>query len=530
MYTVIVADDEYELRQSMIDAINWNQIGFEVVGEAENGAEALELVERLEPDLLLTDIKMPFISGIELARRVREVRPSMQIAFLSGYDDFQYAQQAIQYNIIKYLLKPISCEQLQAELEDIRRLMDERQQLFITHNDSDIMQLRMERFLMSLLLDTDVMSSAPGRLEEFEQSAKELQLISHAENSSRFHVMVSCFLDSEHQLITNHQHINALDAIAKKHVNCGSFYSQGKIITLLEGMEWEMEKYMNIITNEIIQTTKRVMNQECYIGVGSMFDQLTMAHSSYHEARNAMEYGQGAHLNLSFIKDIERKSNLHYEYIDSISVELERLMKTSSKEDIVQYITAVCSNVDMSMDLDMFTMHMIFSTCKLVRALCDDAAANEFFAKASMMSTVMAKHTLEEKRKDILELCIQCKDMINKQNRMNAQVICDDLMELINQEYSKEEFSLTMASERLFISASYLSALIKKTMKESFVVLLTKKRMEVAREKVLYSSAKVLDIAIECGYSDQHYFSYCFKRQFGMSPIKMRGKQTNEKG
>lgn len=93
MYTIVVADDEEELRSAIVRRINWKEIGFLVVGEAENGIEALELVDRLEPDLLLTDIRMPFISGIELARQVREARPATQIAFLSGYDDFTYAQQ-----------------------------------------------------------------------------------------------------------------------------------------------------------------------------------------------------------------------------------------------------------------------------------------------------------------------------------------------------------------------------------------------------------------------------------------------------
>ena len=104
-YTVVVADDEEEIRRSLVRRVKWEEIGFEVVGEAENGADALELVEKLEPDLLLTDIKMPFLSGIELARAVREVRPMVQIAFLSGFDDFTYAQQAIQYNIVSYMLK-----------------------------------------------------------------------------------------------------------------------------------------------------------------------------------------------------------------------------------------------------------------------------------------------------------------------------------------------------------------------------------------------------------------------------------------
>ena len=108
MYTIVIADDETELRQALIRRIDWESVGFQVVGEAENGIEALELVGKLEPDLLLTDVRMPFMSGIELAREVREIRPTMQIAFLSGFDDFTYAQQAIQYNIISYMLKPIS--------------------------------------------------------------------------------------------------------------------------------------------------------------------------------------------------------------------------------------------------------------------------------------------------------------------------------------------------------------------------------------------------------------------------------------
>ena len=115
LYTVIVADDEDELREAVCTMIPWEDYGFCLVGNASNGLDALQLVEKHEPDLLLTDIRMPFISGIELARQVREIRPATNIAFLSGYDDFEYAKQAIQYNIISYLLKPISAEELTVE-------------------------------------------------------------------------------------------------------------------------------------------------------------------------------------------------------------------------------------------------------------------------------------------------------------------------------------------------------------------------------------------------------------------------------
>ncbi len=152
MYTIVVADDEAELRQAIIRRVNWEEIGFTVVAEAENGAEALEYVEQLEPDLLLTDIRMPFVSGIELARQVREIRPTTQIAFLSGHDDFVYAQQAIQYNIISYLLKPISAQELTEELIKIREKIDEKFRNFVAgekgHVDSRVLP-----FLYPLILD-----------------------------------------------------------------------------------------------------------------------------------------------------------------------------------------------------------------------------------------------------------------------------------------------------------------------------------------------------------------------------------------
>jgi len=150
MYTIIVADDEEEIRRGIISKVNWEKIGFRVIGEASNGAEALELVEKLDPDLLLTDIQMPFLSGIELAREVREIKPMVQIAFLSGYDDFSYAQQAIQYNIVKYLLKPISSRELEVELSQIKQLIDDKFERF-TSVEQAMKHGEQAEFILSLL-------------------------------------------------------------------------------------------------------------------------------------------------------------------------------------------------------------------------------------------------------------------------------------------------------------------------------------------------------------------------------------------
>ena len=126
MYTLLIAEDERDLREAILRSVDWKSAGFEVVGAAENGAEALEMVEQFEPDLVMTDIKMPILSGLELASRIREIRPATQIVILSGYDSFTYAQTAIKYNVISYILKPVSSSELTQELIRIRGIMDSR--------------------------------------------------------------------------------------------------------------------------------------------------------------------------------------------------------------------------------------------------------------------------------------------------------------------------------------------------------------------------------------------------------------------
>lgn len=528
MYTVVIADDEISLRQAMIKRINWQEIGFEVIGEAENGVEALELVERLEPDLLLTDIKMPFISGINLARKVREIRPAMQIAFLSGYDDFSYAQQAIQYNIIKYLLKPISSKELTRELVEIKEKMDAINQSFTASIEIDQQQFLVERLLMPLVFDTDFIID--DKQKEYEnylnQEAVQLKIRTSLEEKTKYLMMVIRYFDKNGQNITNRNHLLGVKGIVKKYLRFGTFYSGKKIITLFSGQAWEIEKYVNIIANEIVQSSERILCADCYLGFSNISDTLLKANLLYNEAISAVEYGQGSKRGINFIGDIKRTSMICYENVDKIASKTEKLIKSGTDSEIELYLSSIfVMFIDQGAtraDIDLLMIRIISSTWALVYSVCDDKSSALFFNKASQLSKIFNKYSFNEKRMDLIEFCLLSKSLIKNQKKMNSEVICDELMEIIDKEYSNEELSLGSVSDRLHVSISYLSSLVKKNMGETFITLLTNKRMEVAKDLVLYSSAKVLEIAYKCGYSDQHYFSYCFKKQFGISPNKMR--------
>ena len=171
-YTVVVADDEAELLDAVCQMIRWEDIGFTLVGSAGNGLDALQLVEQLQPDLLLSDIHMPFISGVELARQVRALRPMTHIAFLSGYDDFEYAQKAIEYNVISYLLKPIGMADLTEALREIHGKISRHYQSL---RKPATAQPGWEGFLLPLLLD-DFTDEAELSRQELEKSAHSLGL------------------------------------------------------------------------------------------------------------------------------------------------------------------------------------------------------------------------------------------------------------------------------------------------------------------------------------------------------------------
>ena len=123
-YRVLLVDDEEDIRVGISRKMNWAELGFVLVGEAENGQEALELAEALEPDVVLTDIKMPFMDGLELCRILSGRLPASKFVVFSGFDEFEYAKQAIRMNVFEYILKPISAAELSGVLQRLKEQLD----------------------------------------------------------------------------------------------------------------------------------------------------------------------------------------------------------------------------------------------------------------------------------------------------------------------------------------------------------------------------------------------------------------------
>lgn len=529
MYTIVVADDEEELRRALIRKVDWERIGFLVIGEAENGAEALELVERYAPDLLLTDIRMPFVSGIELARQVREIRPATQIAFLSGFDDFSYAQQAIQYNIVSYMLKPISAAELTEKLKEIRRIIDEKFQRF-TSQSASLEKRERTDFLMPLLLDGFGSEAGAEKERRLIADACACGLIRNQDNHFCYTVMVVSIVDEEGRNQTTRASVNAVDLILEKYVKHASFYVEGRVISLLLATRAGFDKYLHIIVEELDQSVKRIMEFSAQIGVSRPVEYLGNTHEAYIEAMNAILYSRRNGICVHYISDVERTEDFDIEKMQASVDEVEKYIRGGSRQELLACLHEMFDRMERqtvsSVMGNFMLVQLVTAVLRIIYAVAEKDVAVEF-QKSVPLSVQGTLEGVAEQRGRLIDFCISARDLVAEQRKKSSEVLCDRALELIEMCYMDPDLSLVSISNEISVSSNYLSALIKKSTGSTFVDLLTKKRIQKAREFLLCTNMKIREISERCGYSDQHYFSYCFKKYTGMSPNTCRREAQN---
>lgn len=402
LLSVVVADDEQELLGAVCQLIDWAGIGFKLVGRASNGLDALQLVEELQPDFLLTDIHMPFISGTALAAQVKAVQPLIQVAFLSGYDEFEYAQQGIASEVIAYLLKPISMAQLTQELIEIHRKIEKKQADFsAARQDASNYQAVAAAMLLDCYFYT-------GRVENL----KALSRMGLAPESIRS-VTVAALSCADADAQACQTALGAAEKFLSRQYPCRGFCSAGRIVLLLTSENGFLQLHAAI--DELRRALKRLLDLDVSAGISKEHAPDSDFHEAYKEAMEAL-------------KTAETESG---------------------------------------------------------------------FCAADGQSGI--------------------------------DQLCGRVLQIIDKEYMDETLTLQSVSDRLHVSASYLGPNIKKNAGDTFINLLIRKRMAVALNLLQSSDSRIAEIARRCGYSDQSYFGYCFKKFYGVSPAKMR-QEREQKG
>lgn len=522
-YKILLVDDEEEVRTSIIKKIDWENSGFTVIGDAENGKDALEKIEQLEPDVVLTDIRMPYMDGLQLAAELRRLRPSIKVVIFSGYDDFEYAKQAIQLNVIEYILKPVNARELTDILGKIKANLDEeierlRGEAAQQDNLKKNMVILRENFLGKLV---------KGKIEkkqiEYDMKAYEMPFL----NSSCWIAMKINLADGgsgADKKGTVFAVRSLLDSRMQKWEGFISFYRPSGLCAIV-GMEHEGDLAdLMVLLDDVCRESRRILYQPLVIGMGRVVYQLEKIEQSYSGAREAVAYG-GIAGDIVYINDVEPCQKPILWLDDKMETDLNYALRFGDEDTILSCVENIVQPMKAA-DGRGAQAYLISILHVLLRVIQKHELDEQLvFGKYSDYYGVLSEVTTAEAMFQWLSTtCFSVSACIVNERKGTERTIVREAKKYIEENYQNSNLSLEKLCNYLHISTAYFSTVFKKEEGESYTSYLTGIRMEKAAELLKTTDEKTYAIAARVGYDEPNYFSYVFKKRYGVSPNKFRGK------
>lgn len=538
LYSVMLVDDEEEVRLAIQKRIDWEAIGFSVAAAAENGEEALELAERICPDVVMTDIQMPFMDGLTFCKKLKERISGTKIVIFSGYDEFDYAKEAIKLEAEEYILKPIDAVELKEVFLRIRERLDE--ELDRKQNVE-----RLEKYYLEsipLLKEQFLMGLLEGRLNKKEmiQAYEEsygMQMTASFYCVGVFHIDAAkndgaLTLDDNLRRVSLKQ---LIDEQMEKEFAYRSINYLGTIIVI--SMFERKEQITSFVqsADRLCKLANRILHVDVTAGIGQSCKALTGIHQSYQEAQSAVEYRILLEPNQSiFIQDIEPKSEARFLPGEQELQAVVKEIKVGTPESLEETIQNLMENLkSMSISIpqlqNAFT-EMTVEIVRLARVYEVDITSISGW-NPDFYTGIKQFHSLDALGEWLLSVCMQLRGQIRRERTDAARLLIDKAKQYIDENYGNSELSVEKLCDYLGLSATYFSTLFKRETGESFVVYLTRIRMEQALQLLNTTEEKAYVISELVGYTEPNYFSYVFKKQYGVSPSKYRLNQveSNEK-
>lgn len=533
LYRIMVVDDEEEIRLGIIKKIDWEANGFIVVGDAENGQDALEMAEKLQPDVIMTDIKMPFMDGLELGKKLSELMPSTKIIVFSGCDDFEYAHKAIKINVIEYVLKPINSVEL---IEVLKRL---KEQLDREYDEKRNLQTLYKHYVESLpvIREQFLVGAIEGRISknQWEEQAEKLDIDFKADYLSVALIHADGIAVSDEENIVSIQNDSALLPISIKKIVDENMERYCRVVSFIYSdmvvVIGNFERKEDILLfikgiNEVCKIYKRIIGLTISAGVGYVYNNPLEMRFSYRSAQSALDYrfilGTGKAI---YIDDVEPDRSIQLQFDEQEERSMLNAIKISSEEEIGEIIEKLFVKIeDLLLPFNqyrIYLMEIMTSLLKLVQSydLDLDEVFGENFNCYSYLETF---NSINEVKMWFTNKAIKVNNYIKRERINSSMLLVEKAKQYVNENYSDPDLSVEKLCLELHVSPTYFSTIFKRETEMSFVNFLTTVRLEQAVKLLNTTDDKTYMIAEKVGYPEANYFSYVFKRKFGVSPSKYR--------
>ncbi len=501
---VLIVDDEYLIRSLIRNAVDWEKLGFQIVGEAEDGEQALQLIEQFKPRLLIVDINIPFLNGLELSIQVHLTYPYIKIIILTGYEEFKYAQKAIQAGVLNYLLKPLHIGEFQKALYQAKDLIleEEKNKLLTLHSRNtrgkEAGMLR-EQFLCSLLL--------PGN--SFTDSELEGSL-------RMYHIYLpECFVLG----IIDGNTIKEMFSFPSWNDSVISFYDDNGRVVLV----FPNERDIPIRNSNALVNTGKENGMEFTIGISRGHSGFRELPEAYQEALHALEHKFYKGAGRVFLyepdpSDLKKwkgspnvldKNTLLIGLRAGNSRLIEELLARlfdwiAEKKPPREYCELIC--------VEIFAVLYEFLEEQGI-------PPQTYFSEIDILEELRIRDTFESLRswmnQIVLDVC--SKKEIHSSKR--TQLVVQKAKQFIEKNFSKKYLSVEHVAEHVSVTPNYLSGVFKRELQVSVIEYLTQCRLKKAKELMEAEPlVSIGEIADRVGYMDPYYFSKCFRKQYGIAP------------
>lgn len=537
MYKVLFADDEILTREAITENTPWEETGFTLMGTAQNGKEAIELMEMGKPDLLITDICMPLMDGIELSEFVKENYPDTQVMILSGYDEFEYAKQALKNGVAEYILKPITSFELKEELLKFKEKIDKAYvQKYHVEKIQKAYEKNMpvvrEHFLNRLLEGNIAKEQIVERLEYFGiklegdyQAAAFVEIEDVAETRKAYPENLMQFAIAN---ITNEILANLDNVITFQNVN------DTCVVIYTEKSEDRLQNLIRETGDSIREAMVRCMETQVYIAVGETVHTPAKWKKSYESAKHAVEFKYLIEkptfiFEKDFCSNSDRKAEAPVFETNEWIEQLVLYMKANQKDKLEKAIRDFFAEI-YRLKYERQAACLQIQNCVLSIAIKMEEIGlelpNHAEKETSFINYLHTYKRLSQIEERFQIFCMDLTNIIASKKENSNQTMAELAIDYMNKNYSNAELSLNEICEYLSVSVSYFSMIFKNYTKETFVEMLTKLRMEKAKKLLETTRMKNYEVAEAVGYNDPHYFGATFKKYTGMTPTEYLKKTS----
>lgn len=541
MLKVFLVEDELLIREG-IKKMPWEEEGFSFVGEASDGELAYPMIMEKKPDILITDIRMPFMDGIELSRLVREKLPETKVIFLSGYNEFEYAKEAISIGVTDYLLKPINAAKLMEAIHRVAEVIEkDRENKWMLEQYQKEMRkdLNLERRkLFSKLLYSEL------SVREIVEQGEKLNLDFAASYLAVLVFTLSTPLGNYRQYS---QELNETEAKIRDLVerqDCMTIeWTENTWIYLVKGeSRQKIDGKIEQIVEAIVSVMDSHRNLYYFGGVGETVQRLRDLGRSYQEANKAFstrffttekkivyssevgEQIQVGEMEVS-IQDLDTSA------IDRRKI--ERFLKEGTKGEIHHFVEEYFNNIgEESYSSLLFRQYVMMDIYLCVLAFLKEieVGAQELPERYRQVTRIVNHiHTIGEGKEYLEAFFSEAMDLRDNCAQKKYRDLIQNAVAYILEHYQDEDISLNVLASYVNISPSYFSSVFSQETGRTFVEYLTSVRMDRAKELLRCTNKRSSEIAASVGYQDSHYFSFLFKKTCGCTPSDYR-KQKKEEG